>query len=975
MALNAPININLSTSVENKITMTFDPPPPVIINKSSDGVAAAFGGGAKAKGTSSLDASNGGSLSWIFWPESTKMTAAHWRSRQGRYNSAGGSGGATSEVDIGGTKTYYSGEWVSLEYNSTVSINSFTVGIHSASGTNSVSRGAPKQMIILYGDDANNLTGYTEKFNYTLTQWRADYNGVEETRTLASTITAKYFRMVVLQVQIATEQKQAVIGWLMLGEVPPDPSAYKIEKSTDNSTFSTLTNTLATHAAGYEDAFSWLRNTIYYYNLSSSSDGITFGNPTTVGIVTKLNNPTNIQGAPVNKKINLTWDGMGLKYDIDRKDSGAYSSIVSNITEKSYSNSGLTNGTAYTYKIKGKDKVIYVTPTRDGNELSWPDIKDRGSNNYVLERSSDSGSTWNNITLSYPDTDTEMTLSGTDVHQSGRIYRITTIVEVTSDQTESAAFTPVHPGYFTGSFTTEVIDTEKNKVKLTSVNINATSINKDDFEVKVGSSTKTINSAAISNNIITLTLSANITEADGDIQFKYTKHPSDDDRRIYNTVDNKHLNDIAFTQVTNKILPGQVTGVNPTILNKRVKLVWTATPGANKYNIYQKKGTDAWKKIASNIKHTKFTANRLENGVSYKYKISAVKTGVTGEGPDSADTASQTPTANLGFSRIFGNLNDASNSAKKQKIDKLKDFKGTVQTDKISISGRVKKEDIDTDVITAQKDLIKNETDPIKKRQIRNEAIKLLFDGNTDISSIELTTEDLDITDTNFKKTDLVVFKPAADRTIITLDIEEYNKEAISETKGFYIPLEDGEFVLLRFAGDKYVYFDRLDDGATEKIFITGGGSSTFTNVSRSAFDITSSVENFVTPEDTITINGNKIVIGSIGDGSELPSGEVYIRPDPGRKKHKKLAEGYVLHPSSVTNSYFMSGNFGGYLSNRKTDTLSDGTGKKKTSYTDYKLGTTPTAPHQKWSQPVRPILGSGDRLARLKAKAIKKSN
>ena len=64
-----------------------------------------------------------------------------------------------------------------------------------------------------------------------------------------------------------------------------------------------------------------------------------------------------------------------------------------------------------------------------------------------------------------------------------------------------------------------------------------------------------------------------------------------------------------------------------------------------------------------------------------------------------------------------------------------------------------------------------------------------------------------------------------------------------------------------------------------------------------------------------------------------------------------------------------------GYLSNRKTDTLNDGLATKKTSHTDYALGVTPTAPHQKWSQPVRPNLGSTDRLMRLKASARKKSN
>ena len=68
-----------------------------------------------------------------------------------------------------------------------------------------------------------------------------------------------------------------------------------------------------------------------------------------------------------------------------------------------------------------------------------------------------------------------------------------------------------------------------------------------------------------------------------------------------------------------------------------------------------------------------------------------------------------------------------------------------------------------------------------------------------------------------------------------------------------------------------------------------------------------------------------------------------------------------------------MSGNFGGYLSNRKTDTLNNSTGKK-TSYTDYKLGSNPIAPHKSWSQPIRPNVAPVDRLERLKASAIKNS-
>ena len=65
-----------------------------------------------------------------------------------------------------------------------------------------------------------------------------------------------------------------------------------------------------------------------------------------------------------------------------------------------------------------------------------------------------------------------------------------------------------------------------------------------------------------------------------------------------------------------------------------------------------------------------------------------------------------------------------------------------------------------------------------------------------------------------------------------------------------------------------------------------------------------------------------------------------------------------------------MSGNFGSGLSNRKLVTLN----KNQTQYKDYRLGTKPSEgePHKHWSQPVRPNIGSGGRLARLKAKAIK---
>lgn len=626
------------------------------------------------------------------------------------------------------------------------------------------------------------------------------------------------------------------------------------------------------------------------------------------------------------------------------------------------------------------DKIFSIDIESTLLEAIWTEIK--GATSYDLRRSNDNFV--GNDSSIYVGSDFKKTLTGASA-SPGMTYKIITTVPAVSDEVESAAFTPVHPGYFTGSFTSKVIDTEKNKVKIEFINnIDATSINKDDFEVKVGSSIKTINSSAISNNIITLTLSANITEADGDIQFKYTKHPSNDDRRIYNTVDNKHLDNIDFTQVTNKILPGAVVGLSVTFLNKRANLSWTATAGAEHYIIEQKKGNGNWVQIATNIKITKFAARRLQNKTLYQFRVFAGKPGGLKNDQGATETISDEPTAVKGFNRVFTSLGSGAGS-KNEKIDKLVNFTGTDKTTVFSTdnikagTGRVKKGSIPADIITAQKELITSATTDSDKRKVRNEVIKLLFsaaeDAQADISSIVLTKEDLAITTSAIKKTDLVVVLPAKERTAITLNLEDYDNDTDLQDKGFYIPIENDESALLNFKGDKHVLFDRQDDESNpndikEKIFITQPqGTSTFTNVSRFGFDIDSTTDNYLLPDDVITINDIEIVIGSIGDARDPPStGGYSLEPD-------KTQPGIFHQPESVLNNNYSTGGFGGSLGNKKLGSLVDGVGKKKTSYTDYALGSKPTEPYKNWSQPVRnKKLGSMDRLARLKANAIKNS-
>ena len=504
------------------------------------------------------------------------------------------------------------------------------------------------------------------------------------------------------------------------------------------------------------------------------------------------------------------------------------------------------------------------------------------------------------------------------------------------------------------SFTSEVINTQifvtgspNTQVKLTfAENINASVIDIYDFEVKVigiTSQTKELYYTGITDNIITLTLLDTITDANANIKIRY-----------------KTWETGKLLQVTNKILPGAVEGLGVEFLNKRANLSWTATSGAEHYIIEQKKASGNWVQIATNIKITKFTAGGLQNGEDYQFRVFPGKPGGLKNDIGAIETLSNQPTVYKGFDSLFP---DIVSGVYEKLIKNLK-----------AETGRVKKGSIPTDIIIAQKDLITSATTDSGKRNVRNEVIHLLFsaieDAAADISSIVLTKDDLAITTSAIKKTDLVVILPAKNEEDITLNLEDYDNDTDLQDKGFYIPIENGEAVLLNFKGDKRVLFDRQDDGTDEKIFLTQPqDTSTFTKISRTTFDIDSITENYLLPDDLVTVNGIEIVIGSIGDARAPPSsvGE--------EDKPDKTQSGIFKQPDSVLNNYYSSGGFGGSLGNKKLGSLVDGVGKRKTSYTDYALGSKPTEPYRNWSQPVRNNkLGSMSRLARLKASAIKNS-
>ena len=86
--------------------------------------------------------------------------------------------------------------------------------------------------------------------------------------------------------------------------------------------------------------------------------------PAKLGIVTKLPNPSNVT-AVIDRfnGVEVTFDASGAKYDIEQSSDGGanWTSESTDATTKKFNKSGLVDGTAYKYRVKGKEKEVSFT--------------------------------------------------------------------------------------------------------------------------------------------------------------------------------------------------------------------------------------------------------------------------------------------------------------------------------------------------------------------------------------------------------------------------------------------------------------------------------------------------------------------------------------------------------------------------------------------------------------------------------------
>ena len=91
----------------------------------------------------------------------------------------------------------------------------------------------------------------------------------------------------------------------------------------------------------------------YSYRVLASEDGLTWSSASAIVSATpKISTPTNVKATAGNKQVKLTWTAVSgaKKYRIQRLNGSAWGTIAT-VSTNSYTNTGLTNGTKYSYRV------------------------------------------------------------------------------------------------------------------------------------------------------------------------------------------------------------------------------------------------------------------------------------------------------------------------------------------------------------------------------------------------------------------------------------------------------------------------------------------------------------------------------------------------------------------------------------------------------------------------------------------------
>jgi fibronectin type 3 domain-containing protein len=371
--------------------------------------------------------------------------------------------------------------------------------------------------------------------------------------------------------------------------------------------------------------------TTYYYKVAAVNSVGTSGMSGEVGATPQSapSTPTNLAASAGNGQVALTWSAVtnATSYNLYRGTTAGGESatpIATGITSTSYTDTGVTNGTTYYYKLAA---VNSFGTSGMSNEASATPQGATGSGGISINCGGAAASPFvadvdftGGATASVTNTIDTSLLTGTippqAVLQSNRYGAFTyTVPNLTANASYPVTL------YFAEEYWTAA------GKRIFNVAINGTTVLTNfDIYATAGAAFKAVQKS--------FTATAN---SSGQIVITTT-----------NVTDNAQINGIVVGSGSGGgNAPAAPTGLSATAGNAQVSLSWTGSTGAASYNVYRgtTAGGESTTAIATGLIGTSYTDTGLTNGTTYYYKVAAVNGyGTSGM----SNEASATPVSNTG---------------------------------------------------------------------------------------------------------------------------------------------------------------------------------------------------------------------------------------------------------------------------------------------------------------------------------------
>jgi fibronectin type 3 domain-containing protein len=438
---------------------------------------------------------------------------------------------------------------------------------------------------------------------------------------------------------------QVSLGWT----ASSGATSYSVYRSTTSGGEGTTAYASGITGTSYTDT-AVTDGTKYYYKVAAVNSAGTSAQSSEVSAtptsgVTIPPVPTGVSATAGTNQVSLGWTASSgaTSYNVYRSTSSGgegTTAYASGITGTSYTNTAVTDGTKYYYKVaavnsagtSAQSSEVSATPTSGG---SLP------PNTAVLQIDAGGGAVSPFVADEYYSAGNEFSSSAT-INTSGQTNPAPAAVY--QSVRWNASFNYTLPGLTAG--TNYVVRLHFVELSFTgagdrifNVAINGTSVLSNfDIYAHVGENAALVEQFVVAAN------------SSGQIVVSLTQGSADNPS-------------IAGLEIwTPAAIAPAPTGLTATAGNGQVGLAWTASSGAASYNVYRgtSAGGESGTAIATGVTSTSYTDSTVVNGTTYYYKVAAVNTGGTSGMSNEASAqphvvppvAPANPSASAGFGSV-----------------------------------------------------------------------------------------------------------------------------------------------------------------------------------------------------------------------------------------------------------------------------------------------------------------------------------